>query len=73
MANITLSVPADLHKQMKHFSDIRWSEVARKAIMEKVETLRMAENLASKSRLTQADVDEFSRKMKSLASKRFME
>lgn len=72
MANITLSIPENLHKDMKQFSEVRWSEVARKAITEKIETLKMADKLASKSRLTQADVEEFSRKIKSSAAKRFM-
>ena len=50
----------------------RWSEVARKAIIEKIEALKLAEALASKSKLTQKDVDEFSKKIKSLAGKRFL-
>jgi len=72
MANITLSVPDNVHKEMKQFSEVRWSEVARRAITEKIETLKMADRLASKSKLTHADVEEFSRKIKSSASKRFM-
>jgi hypothetical protein len=72
MANITLSVPDNVHKEMKKFSEIRWSEVARKAILNKLETLKMAEKLASKSKLTEKDVEEFSRKIKGSATKRFM-
>jgi hypothetical protein len=53
MANITLSIPDTVHKEMKQFSEVRWSEVARKAITEKIETLKMADKLASKSKLTQ--------------------
>ncbi len=72
MGNITLSLPEDVQKEMKKFSEIRWSEVARKAIIERLETLKIAENIAKKSRLTQKDVDEFSKKIKSLATKRFL-
>lgn len=72
MGNITLSLPEEVHKEMRHFSEVRWSEVARKAIIERLETLRMAEKLAGKSRLTESDVEEFSRKIKSLAAKRFL-
>ena len=46
--------------------------MARKAIIEKIEALKLAEALASKSKLTQKDVDEFSKKIKSLAGKRFL-
>ena len=72
MGNITLSVPDDIHEDMKHFSEIRWSEVARRAIIDKIETLRLAESLAKKSKLSEKDVKEFSKKIKSLATKRFV-
>ncbi|MFH1439418.1 MAG: hypothetical protein ABIG89_02555 [Candidatus Woesearchaeota archaeon] len=72
MGNITLSIPENIHQEMKHFSEVRWSEVARKAIINKLETLNLAEKLAKKSKLTQKDVDEFSNKIKSAASKRFL-
>ena len=72
MANITLSVPDSIHKKMKYFSEVRWSEVARKAIIEKIEMLALAEKLAQKSKLTEKDVEEFNKKIKSSASKRFL-
>ncbi len=72
MANITLSIPESIHKEMRLFSEIRWSEVARRAIVDKIETLKMAEKLASKSKLTEKDVEEFSRKLKRNATKRFI-
>ncbi|PIN85894.1 hypothetical protein COV19_07425 [Candidatus Woesearchaeota archaeon CG10_big_fil_rev_8_21_14_0_10_44_13] len=70
MTNITLSVPDDLHGRMKHFSEIRWSEVARKAIEQKVEGLELMDKLAAKSRLTQKDADEIGEKIKESAAKR---
>jgi len=70
--NLTLSVPDKIHKQMKHFSEVKWSEVARKAIIEKIEILQLAENLARKSKLTEKDVKEFSKKIKSNASEKFL-
>jgi len=72
MGNITLSVPNDIHEDMKHFSEIKWSEVARKAIINKIDTLRLAEKLANKSKLTEKDVKEFSKKIKSLATKKYL-
>ena len=72
MANMTLSMPDSLSKQMKKFSEVKWSEVARKAIIEKLDKLILAEKLASKSKLTKKDVDEFNKKIKSSASKRFL-
>ena len=73
VANITLSVPNEIHKRMKHFSEVKWSEVARKAIIEKIEMMTLAEKLAQKSKLTEQDVKEFSKKIKSSAAKRFIQ
>ncbi|MBI4149504.1 hypothetical protein HY491_03580 [Candidatus Woesearchaeota archaeon] len=72
MGNMTLSIPDDIQREMKHFSEVKWSEVARKAIQERLETLLLAERLAQKSKLTQKDVDAFSKKIKSLAAQRFV-
>lgn len=72
MGNITLSIPEEVHKQMKRFSDIRWSEVARQAIVSRIETLVLAEKLAKKSKLTEADVRELSEKVNKAATKRFL-
>jgi len=72
MANITLSIPNEIHKQMKYFSEVKWSEIARKAIIEKLELLQLAEKLASKSKLTEEDVAAFNKKIKASATKRFL-
>ncbi len=71
MGNMTLSIPDDIQAEMRQFSEVRWSEVARKAIIEKLETLALAEKLAKKSKLSSKDVSEFSKKIASLAGKRF--
>ena len=72
MGNITLSVPEDVHKEMKHFSEVKWSEVARKAIIDRLETLKLAESLAKKSKLSESDIEQFSKRIKSSATKRFL-
>ena len=72
MGNITLSIPDNIHKQMKHFSEVKWSEIARKAIIEKLEFLQLAEKLAQQSNLTEEDVAAFNKKIKSSATKRFL-
>ena len=73
MGNITLSVPDDVHEDMRRFNDIRWSEVARRAIVDKIETLKIAESIAKKSKLTTKDVEDFSKKIKASAAKKFVE
>ncbi len=64
MTNITLALEDDLHARMKKHSEIRWSEVVRKSIRQKVEMLDAMDKIASKSKLTPKDVEELSRKIK---------
>lgn len=72
MGNITLAIPDDVHEEMRHFSEVKWSEVARKAIVDRIETLKLAEALAKKSKLTTKDLEAFNKKIKSAAAKRFL-
>ncbi|RLI74572.1 hypothetical protein DRO97_05730 [Archaeoglobales archaeon] len=39
MPNITLSLPDDIYKKMKKYSEIKWSEVVRKAIVDYIRKL----------------------------------
>jgi metal-responsive CopG/Arc/MetJ family transcriptional regulator len=39
MPNITLSLPDDIYKKMKKYSEIKWSEVVRKAIADYIKKL----------------------------------
>ena len=64
MTNITLAIPDNLHKRMKHHSEIRWSEVVRKSISRKVNLLDAMNKIANKSKLTKKDVDDISKKIK---------
>jgi hypothetical protein len=63
MPNVTLSIPEELHEKMKRHSEIRWSEVVRKSISEKIEDLEVMDKLTKRSKLTQADVDEIAHKI----------
>jgi len=56
MANVTLALPEELHMRMKQRSEIRWSEVIRQTISEKLATLELMDKLAGKSKLTKKDV-----------------
>lgn len=73
MPNITLAIPEELHKKMKIFSDIRWSEVARRSIEERISDLETMNKIASKSRLTKKDAEEIAKKIKSRMAKKFYE
>ncbi len=73
MTNITLSIPEELHRKMKRFNDIRWSEIARRSIEQRINDLEVMNRIASKSKLTKKDVEEISKKIKRSAAKKFNE
>ena len=67
---MTLSIPGELHKKMKKFNEIKWSEIARRAIEERVSDLETMEKIVSKSRLTERDAKEIGNKIKRGIAKR---
>ena len=64
MGNITLALPNDLQERMRKHSEIRWSEVVRKSIAQKVDVLDAIDKIVEKSKLKKKDVDELSRRIK---------
>jgi hypothetical protein len=61
MVSLTLSVSQDLKDKMDQFPEMNWSEVARRAIIQRLEAMEGLEKLAQKSKLTEADAIELSR------------
>lgn len=43
MVNITVSIPEELYKKMKKYSEVRWSEVVRKALADYIRRLEVME------------------------------
>ena len=70
MTNMTLAIPEDLHKIMKNHKQIKWSEIARQAIRDQAEKLDFMNEILSKSKLTEKDVLELSRKINKGIAKR---
>ncbi|MEK6800660.1 MAG: hypothetical protein AABY05_01895 [Nanoarchaeota archaeon] len=64
MPNVTLSIPEEVYVVMKKHREMRWSEVARAAIVEQVRKLETMDKIASKSKLTMKDVEEINEKIK---------
>ena len=64
MASLTLSVPKDLKHKMDAFKYINWSEVARAAIINKIQLLNKMDTLLSHSRLSQEDTVSYGRMIK---------
>lgn len=68
--NITLSVSDEVYEKMKEFPEMRWSEVARKAIEARIDALQTLEEMASKSKLTEKDAQELGKKIKRAIARR---
>ena len=68
---MTLSVPKELHEKMKCFSEIKWSEIARRAIEERINDLEVMNKIASKSKLTKKEVEQISKKIKGRMANKF--
>ena len=67
MESITASLPDSLKAEIKRFSWVNWSEVAREAFIVKIkrlEALEKFEKLLDKSKFTEKDALELSRKVK---------
>ncbi len=70
MPNITISVSEELYKTIKHHRQIRWSEVARRAMANYAQKLAMLDKLTKDSELTEEDAIAIGKKVKRGIAKR---
>lgn len=73
MPSMTLAIPEDLHHMIKRHNEIKWSEIARRAMWDYAHKLEMLDKLIEKSQLTEDDVMELDKKIKKGIHKRHME
>ena len=64
MPTMTLSVPEDLYTMVKKHNEIKWSEIARRAMWDYAIKIEMLESILSKSELTEDDVSKIDKKVK---------
>jgi hypothetical protein len=64
MVNMTIAIPQDLHEKMRKHNEIKWSEIARRAIREYVDELDKLDKLTSDSKLKEEDIDDIGHKIK---------
>ncbi len=64
LPNITLSVSEDIHSIMKQHGEIKWSEIARRAISEYAKKLDLLDALTQNSELTEEDIMELDENVK---------
>ena len=58
---LSVPLPAELRGEMEKHKEIKWVEVARQALWEKVRTLEKLDEIMGKSKLTEKDVEKHAR------------
>ena len=71
LANITLSVPEELKKEMEKFPEINWSEVARASIKQKVTHLNFLKGFSIDSEITPEEALKLGNEVSQLLAKRY--
>ena len=71
MANITLSIPEDLKKEMEKFPEINWSEVARDSIKKKIAQLSFLKGFRMDSDITVEEALKLGQEVNQLLVKRY--
>ena len=71
MVSITLSVPAELKKDMDKFPELNWSAVAREAIKRKILLLKKFREFSKDSELTEEDSIVLGNKVNKNLSKKY--
>lgn len=71
MANMTLAIPEELHREIKAHTDVKWSDVARQAFEKKVKELHWMDEILKNSKFTEKDANEIGHKIKHEMRKRF--
>jgi hypothetical protein len=70
MPNMTFSLPDEVHQEMRAHPHIKWSEVARRAILAELERLHLHDQLLAASRLTEEDAVALGREVRRRAAGR---
>jgi hypothetical protein len=70
MPNMTFAVPEELHREIRKHKDIRWAEIARRALAREVHRLHIYDRLLANSQLTEADAIEIGRSIRRRESRR---
>jgi len=71
MANITLSIPEDLKKEMEKFPEINWSEVARDSIKKKIAQFSFLKGFRMDSDITVDEALKLGQEVNQLLVKRY--
>ena len=71
MTTMTLAIPNELKHKMETFSEMNWSEVARKAFRQKIRDLEFLREFTKDSTLTAEDALRLGRELNKSLAKRY--
>lgn len=71
MPNMTIRVPDDLKQRLDEHPEINWSEVARQSMREYLHRLDVADEIASRSELSEDDAAALSEDVKQQIAERY--
>jgi hypothetical protein len=72
MPTMTLAVTEDLYDIIKRHNEVKWSEIARRAMWEYAKKLELLDKLTEKSELTESDVMEIDKSIKKSLAKHYI-
>ncbi len=64
MPNMTLSLPEDVYRIVKAHNEVRWSEIARRAIEDYARKIALMNAMTQESTLTEEDIRELDHRVK---------
>ena len=71
MTILSVSVSEELKEKMNRLDEVNWSAIARKAFERKVKEMEILKEVINKSKLTEKDAKEISKKIKENMAKKF--
>lgn len=71
MANLTLSIPNELKKEMEKFPEINWSEVTRDSIKKKIAQLNFLKGIRMDSEITAEEALSLGKELNQVLIKRY--
>jgi hypothetical protein len=71
MPNMTLSLPEDVYRIVKAHNEVRWSEIARRAIEDYARKIALMNAMTNESKLSEADITTLDHKVKAGIQKHY--
>jgi hypothetical protein len=72
VSRLTLDVPAELRAILKRYPEIRWERVAENALWSYARKVKLADQIASRSALTEAAAETIGREVKAGIRRRYL-